>query len=68
MSRKLLGALLVAASFGAIAFSANADPIIIEPGYGCEIGCKWYQSYDQNGNPNGGYWICPGEEAECVSG
>lgn len=35
MSKKLLGAILVAASFGAIAFAANADPIT-EPGYGCD--------------------------------
>lgn len=65
MSRKLLGAIVIAASFGAMAYTANADPIT-EPGYGCEIGCKWYASYDANGNVTGGYWVCPGEEAECA--
>jgi hypothetical protein len=65
MSRKLLSAILVAASFGAIAFTADADPII-EPGYGCEIGCKWFVTYDENGNVSGGYWVCPGEENECA--
>lgn len=65
MARKFLGAILAAASLGAVAFTANADPIT-EPGYGCEIGCKWHVIRDEEDNIIGGYWECPGEFAECV--
>lgn len=33
----------------------------------CYLNCAWITTYDAWGNPVGGYWICPGEEMECVS-
>lgn len=64
LKKIVLAAMIAGSTFIAVPQAATAGP-----GDGpadCYLNCHYVWSYDASGNPVGGHWECPGEQAECV--
>lgn len=59
LKKTLLAAMIAASTLVAVPQAAQATP-------DCYLNCRFVWHYDAWGNPIGGHWECPGEQAECV--
>jgi hypothetical protein len=59
LKKTLLAAMIAASTLVAVPQAAHAVP-------DCYLNCLFIGTYDSAGNLIGGYWLCPGEQAECV--
>jgi len=60
LKKMVLAAMIAGSSFVAMPQAAIAGPD------DCYLNCHFVWFYDEFGNPLGGHWECPGEQAECV--
>lgn len=60
LKKTLLAAMIAASTLVAVPQAAQATP-------DCYLNCLFIGTYDGDGNLIGGYWLCPGEQADCVN-
>ena len=65
LTRIVAASLLASSMFVAVPTAATAKAVTAATP-DCYLNCRWVVIRDENWNIIGGYWECPGEQADCV--